>query len=165
MRWSVANGQRLALERHLPAGAPRGLDRGPHRAYGGVRMRLRALWIQSALAALVGVGVVVQVYLIAAYAFHAGSGALDAHKALGMVIFAIEVLVFLVGIITWARAPRTLILSLALPVVGAIQLALAKGSKWVGALHGAGALAVLGLSGVIHVVAMREARSMTSAAE
>jgi len=53
-------------------------------------MRTRALWAQSALAALVGIGVVVQVYLIAAYIF--GADALDAHQAVGNVVLALEVL-------------------------------------------------------------------------
>jgi hypothetical protein len=36
-------------------------------------MRTRALWLQSGLAAAIGVGIVVQIYLIAAYIFGAGS--------------------------------------------------------------------------------------------
>jgi hypothetical protein len=42
-------------------------------------MRLRALWRQSGLAAAIRLGIVVQVHLIAAYSFNAGSGALSAH--------------------------------------------------------------------------------------
>jgi hypothetical protein len=121
-------------------------------------MRTRALWLQSGLAAAIGVGVVVQVYLIAAYIFHAGSGALSAHKAVGYVVFALEVLTFLVGIPAWRGNRRALGLSLALPVVGAIQIAFASGTAWVGALHGAGAIAVLLLAGAVHVMSMREAK-------
>jgi len=121
-------------------------------------MRTRALWLQSGLAAAIGIGVVIQVYLIAAYIFAAGSGALSAHKALGYVVLVLEVLTFLVGIAAWRGDRRALGLSLALPVVGAVQIAFANGTAWVGALHGAGAIAVLLLAGAVHVTAMREAK-------
>jgi len=123
-------------------------------------MRTRALWLQSGLAAAVGVGIVVQVYLIAAYIFSAGSGALSAHKAVGYVVLALEVLTFLVGIVAWRGNRRAIGLSLALPVAGAIQIAFANGSTWVGALHGAGAIAVLLLAGAVHVMSMREAKRL-----
>ena len=121
-------------------------------------MRTRALWLQSGLAAAVGLGVVVQVYLIAAYIFGAGSGALSAHKAVGYVVLALEVLTFAAGAAAWRGRTRAIGLSLALPVVGVIQIAFANGSAWVGALHGAGALVVLALAGAVHVMAMREAK-------
>ena len=124
-------------------------------------MRTRALWLQSGLAAAVGVGIVVQVYLIAAYIFSAGSGALSAHKAIGYVVLVLEVLTLLVGIVAWRGNRRAIGLSLALPVAGAIQIAFANGSTWVGALHGAGAIGVLLLAGAVHVMSMREARHPT----
>lgn len=124
-------------------------------------MRTRALWLQSGLAAAVGVGIVVQVYLIAAYIFSAGSGALSADKAVGYVVLVLEVLTFLVGIVAWRGNRRAIGLSVALPVAGAIQIAFANGSMWVGALHGAGAIAVLLLAGAVHVMSMREARHQT----
>jgi len=125
-------------------------------------MRTRALWLQSGLAAAIGLGVVVQVYLIAAYIFHAGPGALSAHKAVGYVVFALEVLTFLVGILAWRGHRRALGVSLALPVAGAVQIAFANGNAWVGALHGAGAIAVLLLAGAVHVMSMREARGQAA---
>jgi hypothetical protein len=121
-------------------------------------MRTRALWSQSGLAAAVGVGVAIQIYLIAAYIFHAGSGALSAHKAVGYVVLVLEVLVFLVAFAAWPGDRRAILLSLALPVAGIIQIAFAQGSSWVGALHGLGALVVLVLSGIVHVMSMKEAR-------
>jgi hypothetical protein len=126
-------------------------------------MRTRALWLQSGLAAAVGVGIVVQVYLIAAYIFSAGSGALTAHKAVGYVVLVLEVLTFLVGIVAWRGNRRAIGLSLALPVAGAIQIAFANGSTWVGALHGAGAIAVLLLAGAVHVTSMRAAKRLSTA--
>jgi hypothetical protein len=121
-------------------------------------MRTRALWLQSGLAALIGVGIFLQVYLIAAYIFNAGSGALTAHKAVGFVVLVLEVLVFGVGLFAWWGHPRALWLSLALPVVGGVQIAFAGATKWIGAIHGVGAVVVLLLAGAIHVMAMREAR-------
>lgn len=125
-------------------------------------MRIRALWLQSGLAAAIGLGIVVQVYLIAAYIFHAGPGALSAHKAVGYVVLLMEVLTFLAGIVAWRGNSRALGVSLALPLAGAIQIAFANGSTWVGALHGAGAIAVLLLAGAVHVMSMREARRLSA---
>jgi hypothetical protein len=121
-------------------------------------MRISALRAQSALAALVGVGVAIQIYLIAAYLFHAGSGALSAHKAIGFVVLILEILVFAVALPAWPGHRRAILLSLSLPVVGVIQIAFAGANAWVGALHGLGALAVLGISGMLHVMPMKEAR-------
>jgi hypothetical protein len=121
-------------------------------------MRTRALWAQSGLAAAVGVGIAVQIYLIAAYIFDAGSGALSAHKAVGFIVLALEVLVFLLAFPAWPGHRRALLISLSLPVAGIIQIAFAGGSTWVGALHGLGAVAVLGISGIVHVMSMKEAR-------
>ena len=56
------------------------------------------LWANLILAALVAVGVFVQVYLIASYFFGAGQDALDAHKNLGGIVHIVEVLVFLTAI-------------------------------------------------------------------
>ncbi len=88
-------------------------------------MRTRALRAQSGLAAAVGVGVAIQIYLIAAYIFHAGSGALSAHKGVGYVVLVLEVLVFLAAFLAWPGNRRAILISLALPVVGIIQIAFA----------------------------------------
>ena len=121
-------------------------------------MRIGALRAQSALAAAVGVGVAIQIYLIAAYIFNAGSGALSAHKAVGFVVLVLEILVLAVALPAWPGNRRAILLSVALPVVGVIQIAFAGANAWVGAIHGLGALAVIGLSGIIHVMSMKEAR-------
>jgi hypothetical protein len=121
-------------------------------------MRTRALWAQSALAAAVGVGVAIQIYLIAAYIFSAGSGALSAHKGVGFVVLVLEVLVLIAVFPAWPGNRRMLLTSAALPVVGIVQIAFAGGHAWVGAIHGLGALAVLAISGLVHVAAMKEAR-------
>ncbi len=121
-------------------------------------MRTRALWLQSVLAAAVGSCIVVQICLIAAYIFSAGSGALTAHKAVGYVVLALAVLTFLVGIPAWRGQRRAPGLSLALPLLGAVQIAFVSGSASVGALHGAGASAVLAVAAAVHVMSMRAAR-------
>jgi hypothetical protein len=121
-------------------------------------MRTRALWAQSGLAAAVGVGIAIQIYLIAAYIFSAGSGALTAHKSIGYVVLVLEVLVLAVAFMAWPGDRRMLTISAALPVAGIIQIAFAGADAWIGAIHGLGALAVLAISGVVHVASMKEAR-------
>ena len=56
------------------------------------------LWITLVLATLVVIGIVVQVYLIAAYFFGAGQDALDLHEDLGGIVHGVEVLTFLATI-------------------------------------------------------------------
>jgi len=104
----------------------------------------------------------IQVYLIAADIFNAGSGALSAHKAVGYVVLVLEVPTFVVGIGAWTGDRRALGSSLALPVIGAIQIVFANGRTWVGALHGAGAIALLLLAGPAHVMSMREAQYLSA---
>lgn len=110
--------------------------------------RRGAGWVHLALAALVVVGVCVQVYLIGAYFFGAGSGALDAHKSLGFIVHGIEIAVLVVALAAWLPWPD-LALSLALAVIGTVQIALADAHRWVGGLHPLFALAVLGLAGAL----------------
>ena len=94
------------------------------------------------LAAAIALGVFLQVYLIGAYIFGAGQGALDAHRTAGFTVHGLEVLVLVLALVAWL--PRTdIILSAALAVLGTVQIALAGGTKWVGALHPLGALFVL----------------------
>jgi hypothetical protein len=100
------------------------------------------------LAFLVAVGVFVQVYLIGAYVFGAGTGALDAHRSVGFTVHAFEVLVLVAALVAWL--PRAdLGLSLLLAVGGTVQLALSSAHKWTGALHPLGALFVLVLAAAI----------------
>lgn len=107
------------------------------------------LWINFVLAILVVVGVFVQVYLIASYIFGAGTDALDAHKHLGDVVHAAEVLVFLSAIGAYWKRWGEIGFNFAFAVVGTIQFAFADGDKWVGGLHGLFALIVLVMGAII----------------
>ena len=112
--------------------APRPLRRGARRVHAG-------------LAALVIAAVFVQVYLIGAYVFGAGQSALDAHRTLGFVAHGFEVLTFVAALVARADILR----SLALAVVGTVQISLASAHGWVGGLHPLFALVVLTLSALI----------------
>ena len=76
-----------------------------------------ARWVHLALALAVVVGVFVQVYLIGAYIFGAGQGALDAHMTAGWTVHGFELLVFLAALVAWLPWVD-LVLSLLLAVVG-----------------------------------------------
>jgi hypothetical protein len=122
-------------------------------------MRTLSLWTVAVLGAVVALGVCLQVYLIAAYIYGAGSGALDAHEAVGASVYGLQVIVFLAALVAWWGRRREVVLAVALLLVGTVQYGLASGDEWVGALHGLLALAVLGLAGLIHVTALREVRA------
>jgi hypothetical protein len=95
------------------------------------------------LALVIVTGVFVQVYLIGAYIFGAGSDALDAHESVGFTVHGLEVLLLVVALIAWLPRPDIL-WSLALAVVGTAQITFASSSgAWVAALHPLGALIVL----------------------
>lgn len=118
----------------------------PASRVGGARRWASALHVL--LACLIVVGVVVQVYLIGAYVFGAGKGALDAHKGIGFALHSMEILVLLVALAAWL--PKAdLWLSLALAVVGTAQIALASADRWAGGLHPLFALVVLALAVVL----------------
>jgi asparagine N-glycosylation enzyme membrane subunit Stt3 len=108
-------------------------------------VRRVASWIHLGLATLVVVGVFVQVYLIGAYLFGAGTGALDAHRDAGFTVHALEVLVLVAALVAWLPRPQ-LWLSLALALVGTAQIALASATTWTGALHPLFALVVLAIA-------------------
>jgi hypothetical protein len=111
-------------------------------------IRRGAAALHVVLAAAIAAGVFLQVYLIGAYIFGAGQGALDAHRTAGFTIHGLEVLVLVVALVAWL--PRTdILLSAALAIVGTTQIALASSTKWVGALHPLGALLVLVLVSAI----------------
>ena len=141
------------------------IDLAPHRP-GRDRPALRRVrgvagHVHVALAAVVIVAVFAQVYLIGAYLFGAGEGALNAHRSVGFTAHGIEVLVLVAALVAWL--PRTdVLLSLALAVVGTAQIALASGHRWVGALHPLGALVVLSIAAAI--VARRRAAGRRSGA-
>lgn len=110
-------------------------------------------WLHVVAATLVVVGVVVQVYLAAGQLF--GADSLDTHRDMGWGVHNLELLVLITALVAWL--PRTeIVWSFVLALVGTLQiLPFANQSEWVGAIHGAGALAVLTLAAL---VAHRSAR-------
>lgn len=119
------------------------------RASGALRgVRVGGRWVHLALTLAVVLGVFVQVYLIGAYIFGAGQGALDAHKTAGWTVHGFEMLVFVAALVAWL--PRIdLALSLLLAVVGTVQVALASEHRWVGGVHPLLALVVVGLAAAL----------------
>ena len=111
-------------------------------------LRRAAGWLHLALALAIALGVFLQVYLIGAYIFGAGSEALDAHTSVGFTVHGLEVLVFLVALVAWL--PRADVgLSLLMALLGTTQIALADAHGWTGGLHPLGALLVLVLATAI----------------
>jgi len=108
-------------------------------------VRRGASGLHLALALAIVVAVFVQVYLIGAYIFGAGPGALDAHRTVGFTAHGFEVLVFITALVAWLPR-RSLALSALLAVIGTVQIALAGGHRWVGGLHPLFALVVLALA-------------------
>jgi hypothetical protein len=121
----------------------------PPRRVGGVAaLRRGAAWLHLALALAIALGVFLQVYLIGAYIFGAGSAALDAHTTAGFTVHFLEVLLFLVALVAWL--PRADVgLSLLMALLGTTQIAFAEASGWTGGLHPLGALLVLVLAAAI----------------
>ena len=121
----------------------------PARRSGGVAaLRRGAAWLHLALALAIALGVFLQVYLIGAYIFGAGSEALDAHTTVGFTVHALEVLLFLVALVAWL--PRADVgLSLLMALLGTAQIALAQANGWTGGLHPLGALLVLVLAAAL----------------
>ena len=111
-------------------------------------------WGHLALALAVIVGVFVQVYLIGAYIFGAGQGALDAHKSTGWTVHGFELLVFVAALAAWLPWVD-LVLSLLLAVLGTVQVALAGEHRWVGGLHPLLALVVVGMAATLVLRAVR----------
>lgn len=118
-------------------------------------MKRAALWINSVAAALVAVGVFVQVYLIASYFSGAGETALDAHGFVGFaLIHALELIVFLSALGAYWGAWRWVGLSFLLFALGTVQIFLSppdedRASGWLHGLHGLFALFVMVLATVI----------------
>ena len=121
-------------------------------------IRAGARWLHLALALAIVLGVFVQVYLIGAYIFGAGQGALDAHETIGFIAHGLEVLVFITAIGAWLPR-RDLGLSLLLAVIGTVQVSLASGHRWVGGLHPLLALVVLSLAATLALRAIRRRRT------
>lgn len=105
-------------------------------------MRRPLLWLQLVLAALVALGVWLQVYFIASY-FVGALDALDIHRTIGEIMRGVELLVFLAALGAWWRNWGKIGHAFGLAVVGTIQISLTSGDEWVGGLHGLLALAIL----------------------
>lgn len=105
-------------------------------------MRRIFLWIQLVLAALVVVGVWLQVYFIASF-FYGADDALDLHEAFGGITHIAEVLVFVAAFGAWWRNWGRVGHAFGLAVVGTVQISLTGAEDWVGGLHGLLALAIL----------------------
>lgn len=128
-------------------------------------MRRPFVWISFVLCSLVVAGVIVQLYLIAAWVFGAG-GALNAHKFVGgAIVHPAEILAFLIGLAAWWGNWRNVSVSFSLALLGTIQVFLAGDVTGTSAgkdgylhgLHGGLALFVAALAAWI---ARREARAL-----
>src|SRR5947207_15693847 len=117
--------------------APAPIELAPRRPPTARRV-LRAIcagarWLHLALAVAIVLGVFLQVYLIGAYIFGAGQGALDAHRTAGFALQGPELFVLLTALIAWL--PRIdLLRSFLVPIVGFVQARLASTHQWTGCL-------------------------------
>ena len=110
-------------------GATAPIDIAPQRRPGWNRVRRvvqsGADWLHLTFASAVVLGVFLQVYLIGAYIFGAGQGALDAHRTAGFALQGPELFVLLTALIAWL--PRIdLLLSFLVAIIGFVQAGLAK---------------------------------------
>lgn len=141
--------------------APAPIELVPTRRVGASRVlrTIRAAGRQAhlILALAVFLGVFLQVYLIGAYFFGAGQGALDAHRTAGWTVHGLEMLVFVAALIAWLRRVD-LLLSFLLAVIGTVQVALANEHRWVGGLHPLFALIVLSLAATLALRAVERRR-------
>jgi hypothetical protein len=132
---------------------PRGTSRRVLRV-----IRVGAAWAHLALALAIVLGVFVQVYLIGAYIFGAGQGALDAHKTTGWTVHGFEMLVFVAALVAWLPWVD-IVLSLLLAVIGTVQVVLANEHRWVGGVHPVLALVVVGLAAMLVLRALGRRRN------
>jgi hypothetical protein len=117
---------------------------------------VRRLFVWASLLLVVAVlaGLVLQLYFIAAWIFGSG-GALDAHKNAGsFVVHPLEIFAFVAALIGWWGTWRNVLWSLALPILGTVQIFLVgdlqdPGDGWVHGLHGGLVLFVAALAGMI----------------
>lgn len=87
-----------------------------------------------------------QVYLAAGQLF--GTSSLDEHEDTGWIVHNFEVAVFVTALVAWL--PRADIgWSVLLVVVGTVQIQLSDADRWVGAMHGVGALLVLIVASIV----------------
>jgi hypothetical protein len=125
-------------------------------------VRRAFVWISFVLSIVVLVGIVLQLYFIAAWVF-GESGALDAHKVVGgAVVHPAEVLIFLVALGAWWRQWRNVGWSFALALLGTLQVVFVgdvedPGNGWLHGLHGGLVIFVVALAAYI---ARREGRAL-----
>jgi hypothetical protein len=117
-------------------------------------MRRLFIWLSLLLAAAVVVGLVLQLYFIAAWIFGSG-GALDAHKNVGtFVVHPLEIFAFVAALVGWWGAWRNVLWSLALPILGTVQIFFVgdlqdPGNGWVHGLHGGLVLFVAAIAAIV----------------
>jgi len=109
-------------------------------------MKRISLWVSSIAASLVAIGVVLQVYLVTAWIF-GETDAIDAHRGVGSIVWFLEIVVLVAGLVAYWGAWREVGVSASLAVLGTIQIGFAgdlqdPGSGWAHGLHGALALFV-----------------------
>lgn len=122
------------------------------------KLRRVAGLVHLLLATLIAAAVFVQVYLIGAYIFGAGSGALEAHESVGWSAHTAEMVLFVAALAAWL--PRTdIVLSFALVAIGTAHVVLAGSVEWLGGLHPLLALVVLGLAGELAHRGVRRRRA------
>jgi hypothetical protein len=124
-------------------------------------MKRTLLWIQLVLAALVVLGVWLQVYFIASFFFGA-EDALDLHETVGFITHLVEVAVFLAALGAWWRNWGRIGHAFGLAAIGTVQISLTESEDWVGGLHGLLALVIL-LMAVFVVKWNAEALGLTRA--
>lgn len=108
-----------------------------------------------------------QVYLIATFIF-GDAKALEAHMTLGRIVVLFELIVLLTALLGWWRDWPEVRMSVALVVVGGLQVSLAKDlgdSPQVHGLHGVLALAVVLLASLIAARTWREVHPRLATAE
>ena len=126
-------------------------------------MRRPFVWISLVLCWIVIAGIIVQLYLIAAWVF-GESGALDAHKFVGgAIVHPAEILVFLIGLAAWWGTWRNVGVSFSLALLGTIQVFFAGSlndpkNGYVHGLHGGLVLIVAALA---LYIARRETRGLS----
>jgi len=114
------------------------------------------LWISAVAASLVALGVILQVYFIASWIFGA-EDALDAHRGAGSIIWLLEIIVLVSGLVFYWGVWRSAAVSIALPVLGTIQVFFLgdiedpskNESGWLHGLHGGLAIFVFLLAAAI----------------
>ena len=114
------------------------------------------LWISAIAASLVAIGVILQVYFIASWIFGAGD-ALDAHRTVGALVWLLEIVVLIAGLVAYWGVWRKAAASIALPVLGTIQIFFLgdiedpskNESGWIHGFHGGLAIFVFLLAAAI----------------